>query len=430
MRAPTRCAGTMPRVVMAALVVLTSCASDDRPTLRVLSWAGEHEARLEEEVLDLFRAEHPDVRVVLETAPTGYEDRLLTSIASGTPPAVYLLDAPDIPTFLDRGLALDLTRYLAAVGFQAGPVFPELLEAFSRGTRLHAFPKDFTPMVVFFNRGVFERFGVEPPPEDGWTWEEFRERARAVTRDTDADGRTDVYGFDFPRNLYQWVPFVWSAGGDIVDSTGTRASGHLDGPAALAAYDFLAGLVRDDRVTPGVQYLETGDPAREARFATGAQAMLLSGHWTYRVFADAVARGDLDLGVAPVPHRAGHAPATVLYASAWAVPPTTPHRRLAVMLAAHLASERAQRIRAEARLAIPSRQDVARSIADADPSGVETLFLREGARGRMTWGARIRDFRDVEELAVEIMDAHLLAGEPLATSAGRAARAVDRVLQR
>lgn len=412
------------------LALVAACRGDERPALRVLTWAGEHEAVLEERVLDVFRAEHPELRVILETAPTSYEDRLLTSIASGTPPDVYLLDTPDIPTFLDRGLALDLTRYLAAVGYEPDSVFPQIVDAFRRGNRLYALPKDFTPMVIYFNRDVFERTGVPEPPADDWTWEEFRARARAVTRDQDGDWRPETYGFDFPRNLYQWVPFVWSAGGDILDPTGTRATGFLDGPPALSTYRFLTELVEVDRVTPGVQYLETGDPAREARFATGGQAMLLSGHWTYRVFADAVASGALDLGIAPLPHRADQPPATVLYASAWAVPPNVARKRQAILLAAHLASERAQRIRSEARLAVSARVDVARARAESDPSGVEALFLREAQRGRMTWGARVRDFRDVEEAALAIMDAHLLEGVDLEQSAARAARVVDGLLRR
>ena len=42
-----------------------------------------------------------------------------------------------------------------------------------------------------------------PGQPAGWTWEDFRRAAEAVVADTDLDGRKDVFGFDFPRNLYQ-----------------------------------------------------------------------------------------------------------------------------------------------------------------------------------------------------------------------------------
>ena len=107
-----------------------------------------------------YEALRPGTRVVLESAPNGYEERLLTSIAAGHPPDVYLLDSPDIPTFVDRGLAVDFAPYREALGFRADSVFPQVLEAFTRGEAIFALPKDFTPMVIYANRGVLEAAGV------------------------------------------------------------------------------------------------------------------------------------------------------------------------------------------------------------------------------------------------------------------------------
>ena len=155
--------------------------------------------------------------------PTGTKKRLLTSIAAGHPPDVYLLDAPDIPTFVDRGLALDLAPYREAAGFADSAVFTEVLAAFRRGRSLFAFPKDFTPMVLYANRSVLAEAGVPVPSLAGWDWNEFRAGVRRTTADRNGDGRPEVYGFDFPRNLYQWVPFVWSGGGDILGPRGRTA---------------------------------------------------------------------------------------------------------------------------------------------------------------------------------------------------------------
>ena len=370
------------------------------------------------------------MRVLLESAPNGYEERLLTSIAAGRPPDVYLLDSPDIPTFVDRGLAVDFAPYQEAIGFREDSVFSQVLDAFRRGPSLFALPKDFTPMVLYANRAVLSQAGIDTPPLTGWTWDDFRDAARRVTADTDDDGRPDIYGFDFPRNLYQWVPFVWSAGGDILGNDGTVASGFLDGPQALDAYRFLTGLA-EDGLTPGAQYVQQGDPAREARFASGGQAFLLSGHWTLRVFRDLMKEGGLDLAILPIPRHPSQAAATsVLYASGWAVPPNGPNVRQAVALAGFLASPEAQRIRARSGLAIPSRADVAAEFAAADSTGIEAAFLALVEGARMTWGAYVRDFSRIEALAVEIMDRRLLNGEDLAESAADVARRVDEELAR
>ena len=416
-----------------------ACAgvSPDVTTLRVALWAGGTELAIEQQVADRYEARRPGTRVLLESAPNGYEERLLTSIAAGRPPDVYLLDSPDIPTFVDRGLAVNLAPYLADLGFRPDRVFRKVLEAFRRGTALFALPKDFTPIVIYANRAVLARAGMDRVPgagadawASGWTWEEFGSAARAATSDRDGDGRTDVYGFDFPRNLPQWVPFVWSAGGDILAPGGDRATGHLDGPAALAAYAFLTGLA-EEGLTPGAQLVRQADPAREARFAAGEQAFLLSGHWTLPVFRDLVRAGELDLAILPIPHHPSQPNATsVLYASGWAVPPNAANLRRAMDLAGFLASPEAQRIRARAGLAIPTRVDVAAEVAAADPTGVEDAFVALTERARMTWGATVRDFSRIERLAVEIMERKLLMGEPLEVSAADVARRVDEVLAR
>lgn len=459
--------------MIVAILVLAAAAcapGESGTTLRVALWAGGHELEIERQVADRYEALHPGVRIVLESAPNGYEERLLTSIAAARPPDVYLLDSPDIPTFVERGLALDLAPYQEALGFRPDSVFGQVADAFRRGESMFALPKDFTPMVLYANRGVLAAAGVEdllpatsstlapsptvaspgtapptarsqaapsptqppssvtPPPTAqpaAWTWTDFRRAAEAVVADTDGDGRDDVFGFDFPRNLYQWVPFVWSAGGDILEPGGSGAAGYLDGPEALEAYRFLTALA-EDGLTPGAQFVQQGDPAREARFASGGQAFLLSGHWTLPVFRDLVEAGGLDLAIVPIPHHPARATTTsVLYASGWAVPPNAPQLRRAIDLAGFLASPEAQRIRARSGLAIPSRIDVAAEMAAADGTGVEDAFIALVEGARMTWGATVRDFSRIEALAVEIMDRRLVRGEPLASSASDVARRID-----
>lgn len=419
-----------------ALVLLTLPIAGCRPgaggpvRLRVMTWAGDREIATERRIAELFEARHPGVEVTVESASSHYQEKLLTSIAAGTPPAVFLLDGPDIPTFLDRGLTLDLTPYLDRVGYDPERVLPEVISTFRRGGRLYALPKDFTPMAIYVNRGVFRRFGVPLPPAGGWTRSEFLAAARALTRDTTGDGRVDVFAFDFPRNPYQWIPWVWAGGGDILDPSGTRSSGWLDAAPAVATLGFLTDLVSEYRVTPGVQFVEGGDPAREARFATGGQAMLYSGHWTLQLLASTMGGALDEIGLAPIPHADGAEPATVLYASGWAVPANVVHERLAIELAAFLASEEAQRIRAGTRLAIPAFRDVAARVAREDSTGLEAAFMREAARGRMTWGARVRDFHEVEDALFQVMDRHLLRGEPLEAVTRDVAGRIDGLVGR
>ncbi|HHM23440.1 MAG TPA: extracellular solute-binding protein, partial [Bacteroidetes bacterium] len=61
--------------------------------LQVANWGGAEEVKLEEEIVQRFMQEHPGVRVEIETIPSGYREKILTRIAGGNPPDVFLLDS-------------------------------------------------------------------------------------------------------------------------------------------------------------------------------------------------------------------------------------------------------------------------------------------------------------------------------------------------
>ncbi len=69
-------------------------------------------------------------------------------------------------------------------------------------------PKDTSPVGIFFNKGLFDKFGVPYPPEDEWTWDQFAETVKKLTKDTDGDGKTDVWGFAFPSWVGVAVPIL------------------------------------------------------------------------------------------------------------------------------------------------------------------------------------------------------------------------------
>jgi multiple sugar transport system substrate-binding protein len=169
---------------------------------------------------------------------------------------------------------------------------------------------------------------------------------------------------------------------------------------------------------------------RTGRFYVGDQAMLHGGHWMLPRLLHYNARGDIELGVSPIPHHAEAAPQNVLYASGWAVPVNVRHKRLALELAAYLASEDAQRMRAASGLEITAFRDVALEIAAADTLGLERVFLNQVGGSRLPWGAIVTDFHEIEELTFDIMDRHLLRGEDLAATAASVAREIDRMRTR
>ncbi|HXE56411.1 MAG TPA: sugar ABC transporter substrate-binding protein [Gemmatimonadales bacterium] len=420
-----------PAGAVGLALVAAGCGGDDRVTLRVASWADAVEQRIEERYVHRFGERHPGVRVSLEAVTTQaeYRERILTSIAAASPPDVFLLDNIDVPAFAARDVLLDLGPYAARAGLDTALLDPRVREIFTVDGRLVAFPKGFTPLVLVYNKRLFDAAGL-PYPSGDWTWDEFMRAAKALTRDTDGDGVVDQWGTVFDRRVWLWIPWIWSGGGDVLCPDGRRASGCLDAPATREALRWYLDWVRRDSVVPRVHTLRRSLGDHHRLFNSGRVAMLTAGHFWIPNFRPYVEQGRIAIGFAPIPHRAGVPPATVIYASGWAVPRNVPRRRLAVELAAFMADTLAQRTRAERGLEIPSLSSLAAELAARDTMGWEAVFVHALGSGRVPWGARVRGWREVEDRLPTVIDEVLLEGRDLDAALRDAARDLDRLLAR
>jgi multiple sugar transport system substrate-binding protein len=416
-------------LVLTAIFLLPACrpAAEAQPTLRVVCWGGLEEMKAEQENVDAFNALHPELMVKLESIPDNYLEKLVTAFAAGKPPDVLLLDSVLIPRFLDGGVLLDLQPYLARdPAFDPKAYFPAvwgiaLREAGTGSQQVYALPKDFTPLVAYYNKRVFDGAGVAYP-QDGWTWADFRNACAKLTADTDGNGRTDRYGTQVSSWMGYNIVWFWQAGGDVLDPSGTRATGYLDSPESAEAVRLITGLVADG-LAPDPAGLESlGGNA----FMNGRIGINISGHWAVPGFkaaardANALMSYD-DIGVVGLPQ--GRARAGVIYESGWAVAQDSPHAEAAVELAKYLSGPECQRRRAAIGLAISANRAVAAEFAADDPR--EQAFIDEVAYARAPWGTRISDWSVVEQLCGEAIERVLLGRATPEESLAETAKLVD-----
>lgn len=413
------------------LLALPSCQKHvDHTVLELANWAEYREAELERQVLAPFEQSHPGIIVQQQSAGTGqaeYRERILTSIVAGKPPDVFLLDNIDVPAFTSRGVTLDLAPYLARLGVDPARYDSSVLGIFRKGAALYALPKGYTPMVLVYNKTLFDRAGV-PYPADDWTWDDFIRTAKALTRDTDGDGKIDQWGTVFDRRVFLWIPWLWSGGGDVLCPGGTRASGCLDAPASVDAIRWYTDWVTRDSIVPRVFNLRRSLGDNQRLFNSGKVAMLTTGHFWIPMLRPYVEDGRLRVGFVEIPHRTGVAPQTVMYASGFAVPTTTPHRKLSMELAAFLADSAAQATRAAGGLELPTLIGAAQALAATDTSGWEAVFLRASRHARVPWGASIERWREVEAALPDLMDRITLEQVDPQIAAREMAQQIDRLL--
>lgn len=414
------------------LLLTAACSGTGSVTrLEVASWAEATEAQIEQSIFPYFTATRPGVRVALEAVSNQaeYRERILTSMAAGTPPAVFLLDGIDVPAFVSRGVLLDLAPFAARLGLDLERFDPVVREGFEKDGGLYAIPKGYSPMVLAYNKDLFDRAGIAYPNGD-WTWDEYLDVVRRLTVDADGDGEIDQWGAYFDRRVFLWIPWIWSGAGDVLCRGGMRATGCLDAPTTVDAVRFYTSWVTTEGVAPRVTMLRRSIGDNFRMFASGRIATMTAGHFWLPMFAPHIAAGRLRVGFAPLPHRRGAAPSTVIYASGFAVPRNARHRRLSVELAAFLGDSLAQGIRGQMGLELPALSDAARALVARDTTGWEAAFVAATRNARHPWGASVERWREVELALHELMDLVVLEHRAPDEAARIVAAKVDDVLAR
>lgn len=102
--------------------------------------------------------------------------------------------------------------------------------------------------VLYYNKDMFQAAGLDPekPPK---TWEELILMAKALTKDTNNDGRIDQWGFNTHSDTHWYLTaMILQNGGKIVDNKATKIL--FDGPEGVQALQLWSDLVHVHKVMP------------------------------------------------------------------------------------------------------------------------------------------------------------------------------------
>ncbi len=369
---------TWTAVLVAGAVLLGGCQKDEAPARGEAQAAAQAPTEVTLQLfgdpaevsgyralITAFEAKHPDVKVRL--IPIGKQKdhmaKLTTGFSGGTPPDLFLLNYRRYGQFAGKGVLEPLGARLAkSAVLKEGDLYAPAVEAFRFGGTLTCLPQNISSLVVYYNRALFERHGV-PLPQAGWTWEDFQSAAKTLTKDTDGDGRNDVHGLGFEPALGRLAPFIWQAGGDVVDNVQHPRALTLLDPAALDGLRFVLTLHRVHKVTPTLE--EAKSENHEARFAAGRLGMLLNSR---RLVPTLRAVPGLDWDVAPLPmHPTTKADFTVLHSDAYCMPASSKVKDAAFRFVEFALGPVGAELVARTGRTVPSLKRVAEGPAFLDP---------------------------------------------------------------
>ena len=149
-----------------------------------------------DEAIRKFEAEHDGIKVeyVSGIKKEDYSEWLAEQFIAGNEPDVFFLLSDDFNLYTSMGALMDLTQFIERdKNFDPEVYYPA---AFRYGTfenKSYALPCESTLTFMFVNKSLLSREGIEMPRND-WTWQDFLDICRKVTKDTDGDGRLDQFG--------------------------------------------------------------------------------------------------------------------------------------------------------------------------------------------------------------------------------------------
>ena len=190
---------------------------------------------------------------------------------------------------------------------------------------------------------VYNKKLLPNPPK---TTDELIEMGRAVSRDINGDGATDVYGivWNFTEPFF-FMPWFSGFGGWVMDEQGNPT---LSGEAAANAFRFVKSLRDEYHIVPPDCDYNTAD----VLFKEGRAAMLVNGPWSWAGYGNAGV--DYELARIPQVSSTGLWPAPMVSPLGYSVNANSEGRARDEALLNFLLSDRVQQEFVEATGIIPS----------------------------------------------------------------------------
>jgi multiple sugar transport system substrate-binding protein len=341
------------------IILLFSC-TNNRPTanepitLRFCTFNGGEGFEWDQKLLNKFMESHPNIKIKVINAPWGsYTEKVLVLNVGGIPPDVFWTISGDLPFYASRNILMDISSTVANdPTIDTTKYFPHAIEFCSYQGKLYALPRDVCCLFYTYNKDMFDAAKV-PYPDPNWTWDDFLNIAKKLTKDKNGDGRIEQFGTGGSGGGYYW--------NDVVHMNGTEPLS-LDGrdtwitkPEFYEAVQWWVNLSLKYHVAP--LQSETSGLGGDL-FLNGFLATSLTGPWAFAGYnKDIKFRWD----VVNVPRgKAGNK--VSLLGLPIAISSKTKHPKEAYELLKFLCySEEAQTLQAKWGIAMPSRKDLAMS---------------------------------------------------------------------
>ncbi len=366
-------------MALALIMVFTACGksnngnaadpaatgkTDEPVTITYSQWGTAEELTRTQELLDLFMADNPGIKVKLEGKDWGsYWDGLTANAAGGTLPDVMKTSFAFIDKYAQLGIFKELDGLLADSKFDLNNIDASLLGLHQYQDKQVSLPIDANVIVWYYNKGMFADPATNPKgakePSLEPTWAEIEEIAAKMTLDKNGKS-ADEEGFD-GNNVVQWglsvspgatmdwflEPELWSNDAKLINEDGTLA---LNTPEAQEVLSYFIDLTKNKKINTTPAQIEGLGGQVNLAITTNKVAMNPGGSWNTAHYKEA----KTEYGITYLPKF--KTTQTVVQPAGIAISDKTKHEAEALKLLAWLAGPEGQTALAKQGNAIPANQ--------------------------------------------------------------------------
>lgn len=245
---------------------------------------------LEETVIPAFEKANPGVKV--ESVPYPYDQlhqKLLTATAGGTLPCLVRSDIIWVPELAKLGTLAPLSDEMEDFDEIASKTYPGPLATTEYDGKNYGLPLDTNTRVMLYNRDTLKEAGLSKAPA---TFDDMRKLADGL------EGTGDYAFADNDTAGWNLLPWIWSAGGTMMNEDMTKATGYLNSPESVEGVQLLVDLYEQGEI-PDIVTGAKGGEETAVGLPKGDYASILDGPWMYPIFEDQ--NPDFDVQAAPVP---------------------------------------------------------------------------------------------------------------------------------
>lgn len=241
----------------------------------VPSWWGPHEVVGAEKAFAEKFTPETGIKVEYDTITTAFHEKMWTRIAAHDPYDVITFNVDSLREYVEKGALMPLNDFIERDKFDIEDFYPSIVERWTVDGKIYGISNEMAGFHFYYNKDLFEEAGLALPTDE-WTWDEFLEAAKKLTKDIDGDGRTDQWGFGTD---VAWSHDLWPGlnGAFIFNKEVTKCL--YDDPRVIEAFQFFQDLTYKYKVAPTPEVVATATGTVYSFFVDKKIAMLNGGGW-------------------------------------------------------------------------------------------------------------------------------------------------------